>query len=162
MTRPSRRTTCCTEQLLRPGLSLANLDKLPPKGAILIAAPLKIKNGTGSPDPGAGAGAEGLTRWPAAARHHRQRASTRWSRGRCWREGDARARAGARGRSAAACGPAEITLPGFHHDVMAATFVLFLTSPAHAALAPTSPGTGSTSATPHPTAVLRPTARRWC
>jgi kynurenine formamidase len=29
--------------------SLANLDKLPPKGAILIAAPLKIKNGTGSP-----------------------------------------------------------------------------------------------------------------
>ena len=30
--------------------SLANLDKLPPKGAILIAAPLKIKNGTGSPN----------------------------------------------------------------------------------------------------------------
>ncbi|MFY9212031.1 MAG: cyclase family protein [Aestuariivita sp.] len=29
--------------------SLANLDKLPPKGAILIATPLKIKNGTGSP-----------------------------------------------------------------------------------------------------------------
>ncbi len=29
--------------------SLANLDKLPPKGAILIAAPLKIKCGTGSP-----------------------------------------------------------------------------------------------------------------
>jgi isatin hydrolase len=29
--------------------SLANLDKLPPKGAILIAAPLKIQNGTGSP-----------------------------------------------------------------------------------------------------------------
>jgi kynurenine formamidase len=29
--------------------SLANLDKLPAKGAILIAAPLKIKNGTGSP-----------------------------------------------------------------------------------------------------------------
>ena len=29
--------------------SLANLDKLPPRGAILIAAPLKIKNGTGSP-----------------------------------------------------------------------------------------------------------------
>jgi len=29
--------------------SLANLDKLPPKGAILIAAPLKIKGGTGSP-----------------------------------------------------------------------------------------------------------------
>ncbi|PTX03215.1 cyclase family protein [Pararhodobacter aggregans] len=29
--------------------SLANLDKLPPKGAILIAAPLKIAQGTGSP-----------------------------------------------------------------------------------------------------------------
>ncbi len=29
--------------------SLANLDKLPPKGAILFAAPLKIANGTGSP-----------------------------------------------------------------------------------------------------------------
>jgi kynurenine formamidase len=29
--------------------SLCNLDKLPPKGAILIAAPLKIENGTGSP-----------------------------------------------------------------------------------------------------------------
>ncbi len=29
--------------------SLANLSKLPAKGAILIAAPLKIKNGTGSP-----------------------------------------------------------------------------------------------------------------
>ena len=28
----------------------------------------------------------------------------------------------------------EITVPGFHHDVMAATFVLFLTSPAHAEL----------------------------
>jgi kynurenine formamidase len=29
--------------------SLVNLDKLPPKGAILIAAPLKIVRGTGSP-----------------------------------------------------------------------------------------------------------------
>jgi kynurenine formamidase len=29
--------------------SLCNLDKLPPKGAILIAAPLKIVKGTGSP-----------------------------------------------------------------------------------------------------------------
>lgn len=29
--------------------SLCNLDKLPPKGAILIAAPLKIVRGTGSP-----------------------------------------------------------------------------------------------------------------
>jgi len=29
--------------------SLANLSKLPAKGAILIAAPLKIKAGTGSP-----------------------------------------------------------------------------------------------------------------
>lgn len=37
----------------------------------------------------------------------------------------------------------EITLPGFHHDVMAATWVLFLTSPAGAALGPTLPGTVS-------------------
>ena len=29
--------------------SLANLERLPPKGAVLIAAPLKIENGTGSP-----------------------------------------------------------------------------------------------------------------
>lgn len=29
--------------------SLANLDRLPPKGAILVPAPLKIKHGTGSP-----------------------------------------------------------------------------------------------------------------
>ena len=29
--------------------SLANLDKLPPKGAIMICAPLKIQKGTGSP-----------------------------------------------------------------------------------------------------------------
>ncbi|ETX30253.1 cyclase family protein [Roseivivax isoporae] len=29
--------------------SLANLDQLPPKGAVLIAAPLKIRRGTGSP-----------------------------------------------------------------------------------------------------------------
>ena len=29
--------------------SLANLDRLPPRGAILIAAPLKLVNGTGSP-----------------------------------------------------------------------------------------------------------------
>jgi isatin hydrolase len=28
---------------------LCNLDRLPPKGAILIAAPLKIERGTGSP-----------------------------------------------------------------------------------------------------------------
>ncbi|TNE68690.1 MAG: cyclase family protein [Rhodobacteraceae bacterium] len=29
--------------------SLTNLDKLPPKGAVFITAPLKIENGTGSP-----------------------------------------------------------------------------------------------------------------
>ena len=28
---------------------LTNLDLLPPKGAIIIAAPLKIKQGSGSP-----------------------------------------------------------------------------------------------------------------
>jgi kynurenine formamidase len=29
--------------------SLCQLDRLPPKGAVIIAAPLKIENGTGSP-----------------------------------------------------------------------------------------------------------------
>ncbi|MDO9526409.1 MAG: NAD(P)/FAD-dependent oxidoreductase [Gemmobacter sp.] len=51
----------------------------------------------------------------------------------------------------------DITLPGFHHDVMATTFVLFLTSPAHAALGPDLARHGLTFChTAHPTAVLRP------
>jgi len=51
----------------------------------------------------------------------------------------------------------EITLPGFHHDVMAATFVLFLTSPAHAELGADLARHGLEFChTPHPTAVLRP------
>lgn len=49
------------------------------------------------------------------------------------------------------------TLPGFDHDVMAATFVLFLTSPAHAALGADLARHGLTFChTKHPTAVLRP------
>ncbi|PZR00151.1 MAG: FAD-dependent oxidoreductase [Cereibacter sphaeroides] len=51
----------------------------------------------------------------------------------------------------------EITLPGFRHDVMAATFVLFLTSPAYAALAADLARHGLEFChTAHPTAVLRP------
>ncbi|MFM7443626.1 MAG: phytoene desaturase family protein, partial [Tabrizicola sp.] len=51
----------------------------------------------------------------------------------------------------------EITLPGFTHDVMAATFVLFMTSPAGAALGPHLARHGFEYChTPHPTAVLRP------
>ncbi len=51
----------------------------------------------------------------------------------------------------------EITLPGFHHDVMAATFVLFMTGPASAALGPHLFRHGFDYChTPHPTAVLRP------
>jgi phytoene dehydrogenase-like protein len=51
----------------------------------------------------------------------------------------------------------EITLPGFHHDVMAATFVLFLTSPAHDELGADLARHGLEFChTPHPTAVLRP------
>ena len=51
----------------------------------------------------------------------------------------------------------EITLPGFQHDVMAATFVLFMTSPAGAALGPHLARHGFEYChTPHPTAVLRP------
>lgn len=51
----------------------------------------------------------------------------------------------------------EITLPGFKHDVMAATWVLFMTSPAGAALGPHLARHGFAYChTPHPTAVLRP------
>lgn len=51
----------------------------------------------------------------------------------------------------------EITLPGFHHDVMATTFVLFLTGPAHGALSDDLAKHGLEFChTPHPTAVLRP------
>lgn len=52
---------------------------------------------------------------------------------------------------------AEATVPGFLHDVMAATFVLFLAGPAHAALAGDLARHGLEFChTPHPTAVLRP------
>jgi phytoene dehydrogenase-like protein len=51
----------------------------------------------------------------------------------------------------------ECTLPGFHHDVMAATFVLFLTSPAYAELGEDLARHGLEFChTRHPTAVLRP------
>lgn len=51
----------------------------------------------------------------------------------------------------------EITLPGFHHDVMAATFVLFLTSPAYGELAEDLGRHGLEFChTSKPTAVLRP------
>lgn len=51
----------------------------------------------------------------------------------------------------------EITLPGFQHDVMAATFVLFMTGPAGAALGPLLARHGFEYChSPHPTAVLRP------
>lgn len=50
----------------------------------------------------------------------------------------------------------EIMLPGFRHDVMAATWVLFMTSPAGAALGPHLARHGFDYChTPHPTAVLR-------
>jgi len=52
---------------------------------------------------------------------------------------------------------AEATLPGFVHDVMAATFVLFLTGPAHGELGRDLARHGLEFChTPHPTAVLRP------
>ena len=51
----------------------------------------------------------------------------------------------------------DVTLPGFRHDVMAATFVLFMTSPAGAALGPHLARHGFEYChAPHPTAVLRP------
>jgi len=51
----------------------------------------------------------------------------------------------------------EITLPGFRHDVMAATFVLFMTSPAYGELAEDLGRHGLEFChTQHPTAVVRP------
>lgn len=51
----------------------------------------------------------------------------------------------------------DVTLPGYHHDVMAATFVLFLTGPAHGALGDDLAMHGLEFChSPHPTAVLRP------
>jgi hypothetical protein len=63
--------------------SLANLDQLPPKGAILIAAPLKIKSGTARPS-GRWPSCRGAERWRAPMSSS-ARASTRWSRRRCLR-----------------------------------------------------------------------------
>ncbi len=54
----------------------------------------------------------------------------------------------------------EITAPGFVHDVMATTFVLFVTSPAYAELGPELEKRGLAFAhTPTPTAVLLPDGR---
>ena len=51
----------------------------------------------------------------------------------------------------------QITVPGFHHDVMAATFVLFLTGPAYAELGEDLAKHGLEFChSAHPTAVLRP------
>ena len=51
----------------------------------------------------------------------------------------------------------EITLPGYYHDVMAATFVLFLTGPAYGALGDDLAKHGLEFChSKHPTAVLRP------
>src|SRR5271165_1213874 len=53
-----------------------------------------------------------------------------------------------------------ITAPGFIHDVMATTFVLFITSPAYAALGPDLEKRGLAFAhTATPTAVLLPDGR---
>ncbi len=51
----------------------------------------------------------------------------------------------------------DVTLPGYHHDVMAATFVLFMTGPAQEALGEDLAQHGFEYChTAHPTAVLRP------
>ncbi|MFK7836900.1 MAG: phytoene desaturase family protein [Sulfitobacter sp.] len=51
----------------------------------------------------------------------------------------------------------QVTLPGYHHDVMAATFVLFMTGPAQEVLGEDLAAHGFEYChSPHPTAVLRP------
>lgn len=62
--------------------------------------------------------------------------------------------------TAGGCMRTEELAPGYLHDVMAATFVLFMTSPAGAALGPHLARHGFEYChTPHPTAVLRPDGR---
>ena len=79
--------------------SLANLDKLPPKGAILIAAPLKFVQRHRQPDPRAGAGAETLGGpWPPPTTSSSAAASTGSPARRCSAGRAAGARAGARER----------------------------------------------------------------
>jgi phytoene dehydrogenase-like protein len=58
---------------------------------------------------------------------------------------------------AGGCMPTEELIPGFLHDPMAATFVLFMTGPAGATLGPHLARHGFDYChTPHPTAVVRP------
>ena len=118
---------------------------------MLIAAPLKFVNGTGSPV--RALAARPLT-WSRAERRgtteelrSRERGMSEcdyvivgggingWSPPRMLgKKGRKVARARAqRPRSAAACAREEITAPGFVHDVMATTLVLFRTSPAYQA-----------------------------
>ena len=85
-------------------------------------------------------------------------ASTRWSPPPCSaRRGGRRSCSSATPRSAAACAPRKSTAPGFVHDVMATTLVLFRTSPAYQALGKDLEARGFAFAdTNLPTGVLRP------
>ena len=47
--RPIRATTTCTAPGKYGLQCLRNLDRLPPTGALIVAAPLKILQGSGSP-----------------------------------------------------------------------------------------------------------------
>ncbi len=78
--------------------SLTNLDRLPPTGAVIVTAPLKIKGGSGSP-PRVLALVEGMTDFGRRQRRQPARKSTKRQQGRrkmtegiapgaaCWRRG---------------------------------------------------------------------------
>ena len=92
----------------RYGLAwLANLDKLPAKGAILIAAPLKIENGTGSPIRALALVPQAAKRWQRLRSRHHRVGHQRAGRGRAaGAEGPARFWCwNARTSPAAACAP---------------------------------------------------------
>ena len=117
--------------------SLCNLDKLPPKGAVIIAAPLKINERHRQSVARAGtrrhaeAGASMADYAIAGSGINALVAASLLSlKGKKVVVLERNDRIGGCIRTE------EATAPGFTHDVMATTFVLFLLSPAYAALAP--------------------------
>ena len=112
---------------------LKNLDQLPPQGAMIPAAPLKIEGGSGSP----------CACWRWWSRHERadrnpggvrrQRHQFAGRRGAAGRARQARAGAGTQ-RPARRLHPHRGTVPGYRHEVFSSWHPLFVGSPGYAEL----------------------------
>ena len=112
---------------------LKNLDQLPPQGAMILAAPLKIEGGSGSP----------CACWRWWSRHERadrnpggvrrQRHQFAGRRGAAGRARQARAGAGTQ-RPARRLHPHRGTVPGYRHEVFSSWHPLFVGSPGYAEL----------------------------